>query len=75
MSPRLILDTTQRENNSTDGGGAEGAAPIGTVVARAQRAPPFVCGVNVGGLLCGVWCGVNVVWCECWHVCVCVCMC
>ena len=34
-------------NNSTDGGGAFGAAPIGTVVF------PFVCGVNVGGLLCG----------------------
>ena len=32
---------TQRENNSTDGGGAEGAAPIGTVVARAQRALPL----------------------------------
>ena len=36
-----------RANNSTDGGGAFGAAPIGTVVF------PFVCGVNVGGLLCG----------------------
>ena len=36
-----------RANNSTDGGGASGAAPIGTVVF------PFVCGVNVGGLLCG----------------------
>ena len=45
VSPRLILDTTQRENNSTNGGGAEGAAPIGTVVARAQRAPPL-CGVQ-----------------------------
>ena len=28
-------------------GGAFGAAPLGTVVF------PFVCGVNVGGLLCG----------------------
>ena len=40
---------TQRGTDSTDGGGAFGAAPIddGTVVF------PFVCGVNVGGLLCG----------------------
>ena len=35
-----------RANNSTDGGGAFGAAPIGTVVL------PFVCGANVGALLC-----------------------
>ena len=27
MSPRLILDTKHRENNSTDGVSAEGAAP------------------------------------------------
>ena len=38
---------TQRENDTTNGGGAFGAAPIGTI------ARPFVCGVNVGGLLCG----------------------
>ena len=50
VSPRLILDTTHkggarcaRANKSTDGG----QAPIGTFVF------PFVCGVNVGGLLCG----------------------
>ena len=49
-------------------------APIGTVVGASAASAPFVCGVNVGGLLCGVWCGVNVVWCECWHVCVCVCV-
>ena len=30
---------TQRENDTTNGGGAEGAATIGTI------GPPFVCGV------------------------------
>ena len=35
-----IHTTHKGKNNSTDGGGAEGAAPIGTVVcARAARAP------------------------------------
>ena len=28
-------------------------APSVLLLARAQRAPPFVCGVNVGDLLCG----------------------
>ena len=43
---------TQREIDTTNGGGAGGAAPIDTVVC-ARSARPFVCGVNVGGLLCG----------------------
>ena len=50
MSLRLILHTTHKgKNNSTDGGGGEAAAPIGTVVARAQRAPPLcvVCRISL----------------------------
>ena len=37
---------TQKENDTTNGGGAEGAAPIGTIGATL-----CVCGVNVGGVL------------------------
>ena len=40
--PPKFTPHTKRAFDSTDGGGAEGASPIGTVV-----------GVNVGSLLCG----------------------
>ena len=42
---------TQREEQHYRWGG-EGAAPSVLLSARAQRAPLFVCGANVGALLC-----------------------
>ena len=47
-----ILTTHKGNNNTTDGGGAKGAAPIGTVVGAREARAPFVCGANVAALLC-----------------------
>ena len=53
-----IRTTHKGKNNTTDGGGAEGAAPIGTVVgASAASAPLCVCGV-----VCGFLCERSFVW-------------
>ena len=62
---------TQRENDTTYGGGAEGAAPIGTYVRASEASAPFMCmvfcvyGVNVDkscvyGVNVGKLHGVNV---------------
>ena len=55
--------THKGKNNTTD----EGAAPIATVVGASAASAPFVCGANVGALLCVLsWlCECSFVWRAC----------
>ena len=46
--PPTFTPNTKGTRDSTDGGGAEEAAPIGSIIF------PFLCGVNAGDLLCGL---------------------
>ena len=49
------IDTTRKEkSNTTDGAGAENAAPMDTAVGASAASAPCVGGVNVDGLLCGI---------------------
>ena len=47
------IHTTHKGKTTVPMGRARSARPIGTVVCAREARAPFVCGVNVGGLLCG----------------------